>query len=233
MKALLLEVNRENWSKTKGYRLGEVDAPILAEKVDAADASRVLIEPIFGGVCGTEKGIWFRKAFKESILHHMEADKRSYRVAGHELLGRVVEVGSEVKRSGRFHVGQIVTAESHLYCGTCPMCLNGDAHVCMNEKIIGITWDGVFAERLKLPANVLWPTVLDKMRAEVAAIQEPFGNAVHVCTPAFADTHMKSAAFRGKTVAIFGCGTIGLFSIMIARALGAKKIIGIEPNAWK
>ncbi len=224
MKALILEVTRDTWGKTKGYKLADVPEPKLG------DANDVIIEPIYGGVCGTDKGIWFRKAFRDSILDQMEKDHRSHFVMGHELLGRIVEIGAEVKRAGRFHVGQVVSAESHIYCGHCPMCLAGDQHVCANERIIGVNSDGVFAERLRLPANVLWPTVLDKIRPEVAAIQEPFGNAVHVCTPSHADTNLANAEFRGKTIAVFGCGTIGLFAILIARALGARKIIGIEPN---
>ncbi|MGE3260874.1 MAG: alcohol dehydrogenase catalytic domain-containing protein [Bacteriovoracia bacterium] len=230
MKALILPVNRATWSTTKGYELSNVPAPVLDEKRDPEDAHRVLIEPIYAGVCGTDKGIWFRKAFRDSILHHLEADKRDYFVMGHELLGRIVELGSEAKRLGRVHVGQVVSAESHIFCGKCPMCLAGNQHVCANERIIGVTWDGVFAERVKLPENVLWPTVLEKVRPEIAAIQEPFGNAVHVCTPNMTSSDLRHAEMRGKSVAVFGCGTIGLFSILIARAMGAKKIIGIEPN---
>jgi threonine 3-dehydrogenase len=190
----------------------------------------VLIEPIFSGVCGTDKGIWFRKAFREGILHHLERDKRDYFVMGHETLGRIVEVGSAVKSAGRFHPGQVVSAESHIFCGKCPMCLAGNQHVCANERIIGVTWDGVFAERVKLPANVLWPTVLDKIRPEVAAVQEPFGNAVHVCTPNMLGSDLSKSEMKGKTVAVLGCGTIGLFAILIARAMGAAKILGVEPN---
>jgi threonine 3-dehydrogenase len=231
MKALILPVTRATWATTKGYELAEIPAPVLNEKKDSEDAHRVLIEPIYAGVCGTDKGIWFRKAFRESILGHMEADKRSHFVMGHELLGRVIETGSEVKRAGRIHAGQVVSAESHIFCGKCPMCLAGNQHVCANERIIGVTWDGVFAERVKLPANVLWPTILEKIRPEVAAVQEPFGNAVHVCTPNMNSSDLRNAEMKGKTVAVFGCGTIGLFSILIARAMGAAKIIGIEPNA--
>lgn len=231
MKALILPVTRDTWATTKGYELRDVPAPVLDEKKDSADAHRVIIEPIYAGVCGTDKGIWFRKAFREAILHHMAADKREYFVMGHELLGRIVELGSEVKRAGRFHVGQVVGAESHIFCGECPMCLAGNQHVCANERIIGVTWDGVFAERVKLPVNVLWPTVLEKIRPEVAAVQEPFGNAVHVCTPNMLGSDLRQSEMRGKTVAVFGCGTIGLFAILIARAMGATKIIGIEPNA--
>jgi threonine 3-dehydrogenase len=230
MKALILPVTRSTWATTKGYELRDVPAPALDEKTNPADANRVLIEPIFSGVCGTDKGIWFRKAFREGILHHMEQDKREYFVMGHETLGRIAEVGSEVKKSGRFHVGQVVSAESHIFCGECPMCRAGNQHVCANERIIGVTWDGVFAEKVKLPANVLWPTVLEKVRPEVAAVQEPFGNAVHVCTPNMLGSDLSQSEMKGKTVAVFGCGTIGLFAIMIAKAMGARKVIGIEPN---
>ncbi len=231
MKALVLPVTRDNWSSTKGYELRDIPSPSLDEGKNPFDARSVIIEPIYAGVCGTDKGIWFRKAFRESILHHLEQDKREHFVMGHELLGRIVEIGSEVKRSSRFHVGQVVAAESHIFCGTCPMCLAGNQHVCANERIIGVTWDGVFAEKVKLPVNVLWPTVLEKIRPEVAAVQEPFGNAVHVCTPNMLGSDLRDSEIRGKSVAIFGCGTIGLFAILIARAMGARKIIGIEPNA--
>ncbi len=230
MKALVLEVNRNNWSTTKGYRVADVEAPRIDERASPSDARSVILEPIFAGVCGTDRGIWYRKAFKEGILSHLEKDGRSHYVMGHEMLARIVEVGSEVKRGGKFHVGQLVSAESHIYCGECPMCRAGDEHVCINERIIGVTWDGVFAERVKLPANVLWPTVIDKIRPEVAAVQEPFGNAVHVCTPSIPGQTVANAEMRGKTVAIFGCGTIGLLAILVARALGARKIVGIEPN---
>lgn len=231
MKALVLETNRETWSQQKGYELRDVEAPALNEGKNALDAKSVILEPIYAGVCGTDKGIWFRKAFRDSILHHLEQDKKKSYIMGHEVLARIVEVGSDVKKAGRFHAGQVVSAESHIYCGVCPMCLSGNQHVCANERIIGVTWDGVFAERVKLPANVLWPTILEKVRPEIAAVQEPFGNAVHVCTPNMLGSNLKENELRGKTVAIFGCGTIGLFAILIARAMGAKKIIGIEPNA--
>ena len=231
MKSLTLRVNAQNWSTTKGYTLNEVAEPILDEGKNPSDAKNVILEPIYSGVCGTDKGIWFRKAFKDSILHHLAQDQRDHYIMGHETLARIVALGSDVKRAGRFHVGQVVTAESHIYCGKCPMCLVGNQHVCANERIIGVTYDGVFAEKVKLPENVLWPVVLEKIKPEVAATQEPFGNAVHVCTPTMLHSDLAQSEMRGKTVAVFGCGTIGLFAIMIARAMGATKIIGIEPNA--
>lgn len=223
MKALTLEVNRSTWAQTTGYELREIVEPQLSDP----SKDQAIIEPIFAGVCGTDKGIWFRKAFKESILSHLEKDHRKFYVMGHEMLGRIVEIAPNPRN---LKVGDIISAESHIYCGHCPMCLQGNQHVCANERIIGVNWDGVFAEKIKLPINVLWPTQLEKIRAEVAAIQEPFGNAVHVCTPNMLGSDLTKAEMRGKNIAIFGCGTIGMFAVMIAKAMGAKKIIGIEPN---
>src|SRR5204862_7792777 len=113
----------------------------------------------------------------------------------------------------------IVTTESHIICGACYQCRVGDTHVCADDKIIGISEDGCFAEHVKLPAKALWRTDTTKIRPEVAAIQEPFGNAVHACT---------KVNLRGKRVAIVGCGTIGLFAVAIARAMGANYVIGGE-----
>jgi threonine 3-dehydrogenase len=96
----------------------------------------------------------------------------------------------------------------------------GDSNVCITDRIIGISTDGCFAEYLKLPAHSLWSTDTRKIRPEVGALQEPFGNAVYACT---------KVNLRGKSVAIIGCGTIGLFAIAIAKALGARKVIGVEP----
>src|SRR5690606_2889180 len=95
-------------------------------------------------------------------------------------------------------------------------------HVCARDKIIGISTDGCFAEYVKLPAKALWPTDLSRIRPEVAAVQEPFGNAVHAC---------QVTDLRGQTVAILGTGTIGLFAVLIARGMGARRILAIEPNA--
>src|SRR5688572_12219817 len=124
------------------------------------------------------------------------------------------------RRTYGLEVGDIVTTESHIVCGTCYQCRIGDTHVCADDKIIGISEDGCFAEMVKLPAKALWRTDTSRIRPEVAAVQEPFGNAVHACT---------KVNLRGKRVAIVGCGTIGLFAVAIARAMGANYVIGVEP----
>jgi len=155
------------------------------------------------------------------IFDSLNRENRDYRICGHELLGEIIEAGSYSQNHYGYKPGDIVSTESHIFCGRCHQCKIGDAHVCSDHLIIGISTDGCFAEQVKLPAKELWRTDLDKIRPEVAAIQEPLGNAVHACS---------RVDLRGKTVAVFGCGTIGLFTILVARAMGATTIIGVDPS---
>ncbi|MBX3127771.1 MAG: zinc-binding dehydrogenase [Polyangiaceae bacterium] len=228
MQALVYDRELDPWETSRGLRKAEVPRATLDERADYHDRSRVLVKPRFVGFCGSDRGIWFRRAFKDMILGSLDKESREQRgpklrrVIGHELFGEIIAVGSEAKRSYGLDVGDWVTAESHIYCGVCYQCRVGDAHVCADDLIIGISYDGAFAEAVKLPAQVIWRTDVDKIRPEVAAVQEPFGNAVHACT---------KVNLRGKRVAIVGCGTIGLFAVAIARALGATQVIGVEPVA--
>lgn len=221
MWALTYDKATTPWESTTGFNKVKVERPEIDETKDYHDRSNVLIEPIMTGFCGSDRGIWYRTAFKDMIMGSLDAEHKSIRTIGHELLGRVVDLGPDARRSYGLEVGDIVSTESHIVCGACYQCRIGDTHVCADDKIIGISKDGCFAEMVKLPAKSLWRTDTSKIRPEVAAIQEPFGNAVHVCT---------KVNLRGKRVAVIGCGTIGLFAVAIARAMGAVKIIGVEPN---
>lgn len=225
MRALVYDRAKDPWEQSRGLRMADVPRPTLDERADYQDRSRVLIKPKFVGFCGSDRGIWFRRAFKDMIVGSLDRDAkrtgtvRDQRVIGHELFGEIVAVGSDAQRHG-LEVGDLVAAESHIFCGACYQCRTGDAHVCADDLIIGISYDGCFAEYVKLPARVIWRTDTGKIRPEVAAVQEPFGNAVHACT---------KVNLRGKRVAIVGCGTIGLFAVAIAKALGATFVIGVEP----
>ncbi len=221
MKALIYDKSKMDWDSSIGFEMAEVPKPTLEPHNNIEDLNNVIIKPKFAGVCGSDRGIWFRKSFGDMIYESLDAEGKDYRIIGHELLGEIIEIGDKAKRELGLEVGDIVSAESHIICGTCYQCKIGDNHVCEKNYIIGISYDGCFAEYIKLPGNVLWPTNTQKIRPEVAAVQEPFGNAVHACT---------KVNLRGKRVAIFGCGTIGLFAIMVAKAFGATMVIGIEPN---
>ncbi len=218
--ALVYDRKQDPWEQTTGLRREQVALPRLDPVVDYRDNAWAIVRPKFTGFCGSDRGIWFRRSFRDMIFNALDQERRDVRVIGHELLGEVVEVGAEAARDFGLRVGDVVSTESHIICGTCYQCRIGDTHVCSTDRIIGISMDGCFAERVKLPAQALWRTDIRKIRPEVAALQEPFGNAVHACT---------KVNLRGRTVAIVGCGTIGLFAVAVARALGASRIIGVEP----
>ncbi len=221
MKCLVYDKSSMPWDKTRGFQLREMPTPVLDEQKDPEDSENVLVKVVYAGFCGSDRGIWNRTAFKGMIFDSLKRQKSTTRIIGHEMIGEIVQVGSKVTSRFGYAPKNIVSTESHIICGNCYQCRIGQTHICSQDVIIGIGRDGCFAEYIKLPANVLWPTDPRKIKMKVAALQEPFGNAVHACT---------TADLRGKTVAVFGCGTIGLFVIMVARALGATRVIGIEPN---
>ena len=220
MWALVYDRSRDPWASSRGLRKQRVPRPTLDVARDYRDAAMVVVKPRFAGFCGSDRGIWFRRSFGPMIAGSLDREGKDVRVIGHELLGEVVEAGPEATRDFGLRPGDVVSAESHIICNVCYQCRIGDNHVCATDRIIGISVDGCFAEYVKLPAQALWPTDVSKIRPEVAALQEPFGNAVHACT---------KVNLRGKSVAIIGCGTIGLFAVAVARALGARQVIGVEP----
>ncbi len=240
MKALVFNKATTNWETSRGFDLADVPEPVLDEKNNPDDTNCVLIKVHYAGVCGTDKGIWFRQAFKDAILNTIDEQIKNggnpYRIIGHEFFGEVIKVGSNVhpvksanggtaeqsfNRVKNIKTGDFVSCESHVVCNKCYQCLHGQKNVCINEKILGISVDGGFAEHAKVPAQAVWKTDTGKIRPEVAAMQEPFGNAVHAAS---------KVDLKGKTVAIFGLGPIGMFLTLIVKGLGASAIIGIEPN---
>lgn len=210
----------DDWASTRGMKKLQMPVPVIDPVNNPEDIDQVLIKVKYAGFCGSDRGIWFRSAFGPAIVNSLEKEKKDIRIIGHELLGEVVAAGSRAQDHYGYHPGQIVSTESHIICNRCFQCHQGENNVCADDIIIGISQDGCFAEYIKLPAQVLWQTDTNKIHPLVGAVQEPFGNAVHCCT---------KCDLRGKTVAVFGCGTIGLFVIMIARALGASRVIGVEP----
>ncbi|OQZ01057.1 MAG: L-threonine 3-dehydrogenase [Candidatus Brocadia sp. UTAMX2] len=192
--------------RAKGMEFSEVPTPKLGLR-------DVLIKVRIASICGTDVHIydWTRWA-----QHRFTPP----RIIGHEFVGDVTRVGEEVTQ---IKVGDRVSAESHLTCGHCYQCNNGNSEVCRNFKLLGVDHDGTFAEYLVLPEHVLWknnPNIPD----EWATIQEPFGNAV--------DTVLAEDV-AAKTVLILGAGPIGLFATGIARACGASLIMVSDPNNYR
>ncbi|MGR3220798.1 MAG: alcohol dehydrogenase catalytic domain-containing protein, partial [Candidatus Anammoxibacter sp.] len=173
----------------------------------------VLIKVTLASICGTDVHIY-------DWTHWARHRLKPPRIIGHEFVGIVEKIGNEVTL---VEVGDRVSAESHITCGHCYQCGNGDSEVCRNLKLLGVDYDGAFSEYLVLPEHVLWktnPNIPDKW----ATIQEPFGNAI--------DTVM-AEDISAKTVLILGAGPIGLFATGIARASGASLIIVSDPNNYR
>jgi len=218
MRALTFDRSRETWLSSRGMVVDDVPVPQLDP---VHDRGMVVVRVRYAGFCGTDRGIWSRKAMGDMILESLDREQVDRRVFGHELLGEVVAVDPVAASTFGYRPGDTVSTESHIVCGACYQCRLGEYHVCANEKIIGVSVDGCFADFVKLPAAALWPTDLDKIRPEVAAVQEPFGNAVHAC---------QTTDMSGQSVVVLGTGTIGLFAVLIAKGMGARRVIGIDPD---
>lgn len=190
----------------EGAILKEVPIPTIGP-------DEVLVQVKATSVCGTDVHIYTWDEWAQSRVNPPY-------VFGHEFSGIVVEVGENVKS---VNVGDHVSAETHIVCGHCHSCRRGDYHICMNTQIIGVDRDGCFAEYVALPANNLWVNRKD-LPFENASIMEPFGNAVHTAL---------SGPIVGKTVAVIGCGPIGLMAVAVAKASGARSVFALDLNEYR
>ncbi|NNM96540.1 MAG: alcohol dehydrogenase catalytic domain-containing protein [Candidatus Dormibacteraeota bacterium] len=167
-----------------------------------------LLQVVATGICGTDLHIFDWNPWAAARVHPP-------RVMGHELAGLVLAVGVGV---GSPKVGEMVGVETHVVCLTCPQCLRGDFHVCQNTRILGVDIDGVFAERVVVPARNCWPTAAHLDPASIA-FQEPMGNAVHAAS---------QGQLRDRAVVVTGCGPIGLAAVGIAKAEGAARVVAVD-----
>lgn len=172
-----------------------------------------LIKVLATSVCGTDVHIYESDAWSKSRI-------KPPMTVGHEFAGEVIAMGSDVRNVA---IGDIVSAETHIVCGVCEFCRRGEGHICINTKILGVDTDGCFAEYVKVPASNLIVNSKD-IDPKYLSIQEPFGNAVHT---------MLEFDIIGKTVAVVGCGPIGLMGVNIAKAVGASKIIAIDVKPYR
>lgn len=168
----------------------------------------VLVRVEATSICGTDMHIYdWHESIRDKVKPPM--------VMGHEFAGKVVEAGREVSD---LREGDIVSGETHIFCGKCFQCRIGNAHICERMHLRGVDTDGCFAEYHSLHEQTAWLNDR-KIPIEVASAQEPLGNAVHVSSV---------ADIAGKKVAVFGCGPIGSCLIGLCRSFGATEIFGVD-----
>lgn len=188
-------------------------AEIREVRVPQIGLTDVLVKVKVASVCGTDLHIYNWDPWAQHRIHPPL-------IPGHEFCGYVAAVGGEVTTVKE---GDFVSAEMHVACGKCLQCRTGEAHICQNVKIIGVDANGAFAEYVSIPESNIWK--LDpEIPVEYASILDPLGNAVHT---------VLAGDVAAKTVAITGCGPIGLFAIAVAHACGATRVFAIEVNEYR
>ena len=189
-----------------GLRLDDVPVP-------SPGPDDILIEVLTTGICGTDLHIfnwddWARATVPAPIT------------VGHEFSGEIVEVGSNV--SG-FEVGELVGAEGHVVCNRCRNCLAGRRHLCYDARGIGVNLPGAFADYVTIPKSNVWRHN-EGLDPEIAALFDPFGNAVHTAL---------EFEVLGEDVLITGAGPIGLMACAVVAHAGARNVVVTDVNPFR
>lgn len=188
-------------SPAPGLELTEIPDPVCG-------ADEVIIRVLRTGICGTDLHIlnwdsWAQNAIAAPL------------VPGHEFYGEVVEIGSQVRDVA---IGDRVSGEGHIVCGTCRNCRAGRRQMCIRTIGLGLHRNGAFAEFLSLPASNVW-VHSHEIAPELGTMFDPLGNAVHTAL---------AFPIVGEDVLVSGCGPIGLMSIAVARHVGARFIVATD-----
>jgi len=189
-----------------GLRLEEVPVP-------EPGADEVLIRVHTTGICGTDLHIYEWDEWAQTSIP-------TPMIVGHEFSGHIVGLGSNV--SG-FVEGELVSAEGHVVCGKCRNCLAGKRHLCQEPRGIGIDIPGAFADYLVVPKGNVWRHV-EGIAPEIAALFDPFGNAVH--------TALKFPVL-GEDILITGAGPIGLMATAVVAHAGARNVVVTDVNPFR
>jgi threonine 3-dehydrogenase len=190
----------------KGFEIQEIPEPEISR------GNEVKIKTDVTSICGTDHHMWVYDAWAQKRLPPAIPF-----VAGHEVGGTVVEIGSDVRN---IEVGDMVSLECHDACTTCYQCRSDRMHVCRDTAIFGVDKDGIFAEYAVIPELNVWKN--DKnLDPALASLQDPLGNAVHSIFP---KGNVEDDGVGGKNVLITGCGPIGLMAIPVVKQLGAAQV---------
>src|ERR1043165_4658010 len=186
-----------------GLWLEEIDTPKIV-------INDVLIRVLKTGICGTDVHIYKWDDWAQKTIPAPMA-------IGHEFVGKIEQVGSNV---ADFFPGDIVSGEGHVVCGRCRNCFAGRRHLCAHTQGVGVNRPGAFAEYIALPMTNIWRHH-EGVDLEVAAIFDPFGNAVHTAL---------SFPVLGEGVLITGAGPIGIMAAAVARHAGARYVVITDVN---
>jgi len=175
--------------------------------------SDVLIKVKKSAICGTDVHIWKWDEFSAKTVPVPM-------VVGHEFVGEIVDMGAAATK---YRIGQRVSGEGHIVCGTCRNCRAGRGHLCRNTKGVGVNRPGSFAEYLCIPESNVVP-IPEDIPDEIAAIFDPFGNAVHTAL---------SFDLVGEDVLVTGAGPIGIMGALVAQKVGARKVVITDINPYR
>lgn len=171
----------------------------------------VLIKVKTVGVCGSDLHLFLGvHAFRKPPV-----------ILGHEIAGEICALG---EGTTKFKIGDRVTVKPAIACGTCPVCQNGLENLCLNNRAPGTKdWIGTFAEYFPAPESIVYP-VADEIDYATATLAEPLAVAVHIMN--------RPKKVRKDSIAIIGCGTIGLLAMFLAKRAGYEKIICVDPAEY-
>tara|TARA_R110002095_G_scaffold1984_8_gene8856 strand:- start:871 stop:1905 length:1035 start_codon:yes stop_codon:yes gene_type:complete len=189
-----------------GLWLEEVPVPTIG-------INDVLIKVDRTGICGTDVHIYKWDAWAQKTIPVPM-------VVGHEFVGEIVEVGSNV---ADYTPGEIVSGEGHVVCGRCRNCFAGRRHLCAHTKGVGVNRPGAFAEYISLPMTNIWHHD-DSINRDIASIFDPFGNAVHTAL---------TYPVLGEDVLITGAGPIGVMAAAVVRHAGARHVVVTDVNPYR
>lgn len=193
------------------------DAPGVTIKdipIPKPQKGELLVKVKLVSICGTDVNIYNWNSWAKSHINPPI-------VIGHEIVGEVIDINGDNPQ--KIKKGDLVSSETHIFCGKCYQCKIGNKHICQNLQLFGIGRNGGFAEYATIPIRTTWKN--DKsIPVESMSSQEPLGNAVHV---------VDNAQVKDKTVLVTGLGPTGLCAVAAAKAMGAKKVIALNRGEYR
>lgn len=182
--------------------------------VPTPEKDEILVKVIHASICGTDVGIYDWIPWAQNHI-------KPPRIMGHEMVGEVIAVNTD--KETHIKPGDLVSSETHIFCENCYQCKIKNYHICENMQLFGIGRNGGFAQYATIPLRTTWKND-PSIDPEVMSVQEPLGNAVNVVT---------KAEVKGKKILIMGLGPTGLCAGMVAKAYGAKEVVGVNRREYR